>query len=102
MPFSWCQSTSLLGGKPKQGLHQYRIPGTDTAAIDFVATLLGAWLVSFLTHTSLVITTITVLVLGMIFHRLLCVKTATLQSSSVSFHVMFVTWIIFFILYVIT
>jgi hypothetical protein len=61
-------------GRPGKGIHSYRI--FDTAIVDYVLSLLGAMLITYLTSVPLVITTICILVLGIIFHILFGVDTA--------------------------
>ncbi len=60
-------------GKPKQGIHRFRIPGTDTALVDYLLTLLFVWLISALTKTSLVLWTLILFSLSLFFHFLFCV-----------------------------
>ena len=61
-------------GKSGEGIHKYRIPGTDTAAIDYIATLLLAWAISAKFKTSLVLTSIVLFLVAMICHWLFCVN----------------------------
>ena len=70
----FCRYSDVLG-RPGEGVHSIRIPGTPTAAVDFASTLLLAWLVSWSFSVSLSITTSTFLLLGMFFHALFCVDT---------------------------
>ena len=57
-----------LFGKPGEGIHRIRIPGTTTAATDYLVTLLLAWFISAIAKTPLVTTTMGLFVLGMVCH----------------------------------
>ena len=62
-------------GKPGQGVHSYRI--VNIAIVDVLFTLLGAYLINryFFNNKHLIKTTLILFILGIIFHRLFCVKT---------------------------
>ena len=60
-------------GKPGEGIHRIRIFGLGL--IDVVTTLLGAYLISYFSGVSLVYVIPAVLVLGVIVHRIFCVRT---------------------------
>jgi len=60
-------------GEPNKGIHSYRIFGIAIA--DVVMTLIGAWLISYFLKYSFVNTSITLFVLGIILHRVFCVRT---------------------------
>ncbi len=60
-------------GKPGEGIHRLRIFGLGL--IDVVTTLLGAYLISYFSGVSLVYVIPAVLVLGVIVHRIFCVRT---------------------------
>ena len=64
-------------GDPGKGIHAYRI--FDTALVDYILSLLGAMLMTYLTAIPLVLTTIIVLISGIIFHALFGVDTNTLR-----------------------
>ena len=68
-----CQFQDMFG-VPGVGLHKFRVPGTNTAAADYVLTLLLAWLLSAWLKCSLVQTTIVLFLLGALLHWLFCVK----------------------------
>ena len=57
-----------LFGKPGTGLHTYKFKGTSI--FDYLLTILGAFLITYLTDIPLVLTTIGLLILGIIFHLL--------------------------------
>lgn len=60
-------------GKPGQGVHSYRFMGV--AIIDVILTILVAWLISFLSGWTLWKCIVGMFVLGIIAHRLYCVRT---------------------------
>jgi len=62
-------------GYPGQGIHQYRFLGT--AIVDYLGSILIAMIITKFTKIPLVLTTIGVLVLGIILHLLFCLKTGT-------------------------
>ena len=70
---SLCNYSELLG-KPGIGLHTARIPGTNTAAADYLMTLLAAWGFSALVKTPLVPTTVILFLVGTLAHYLFCVR----------------------------
>ena len=60
-------------GKPKQGAHSYRI--FNIAIVDLVLTILAAYILSILTGYKFVYTLIFMFILGIISHRIFCVRT---------------------------
>lgn len=60
-------------GKPGEGIHRLRIFGLGL--IDVVTTLLGAYLISYFSGVSLVYVIPFTFVLGVIVHRIFCVRT---------------------------
>jgi hypothetical protein len=60
-------------GKPNTGIHSYRFMGVAIA--DVIMTLLGAMLISYFTKYSFLIVSVFLFILGIILHRLFCVKT---------------------------
>lgn len=76
-PFSKHQD---IFGKVGEGVHKIRIPGTDTALVDYVLTLLLAILLSYLTKWPLVLTTILMFIIGIILHTLFGVKTKAVKA----------------------
>jgi hypothetical protein len=68
-----CKYSDALGS-PGTGLHRARIPGTNTAAADYVLTLLAAWLISAMFAFPLVPTTVVLFICGSVLHLLFCVK----------------------------
>ena len=71
-----CQFQDALGAAGA-GVHRLRVPGTNTAAADYVTTLLVAWFLSAWLGCSLVLTTVTLFLLGVFLHWLFCVKIGT-------------------------
>ena len=62
-------------GVPGEGVHSTRFLGT--ALFDYIGTILGAMLLSKVTGIPLVLTTIGLLVLGIILHMVFCLRTGT-------------------------
>ena len=60
-------------GESGKGAHMFRL--FNSAAVDYILTILGAFLLTYLTHIPLVLTTIGLLVLGIILHMLFGVPT---------------------------
>ena len=60
-------------GVPKQGIHSYRFFGV--AIMDVIFTIIGAWIISYFTNKSLIFTLIFLFLLGIMLHRLFCVRT---------------------------
>ncbi len=60
-------------GKPKEGIHSYRI--FNIAIVDLVFTIIIAWLISYFFKISFIMTTIILLLLGIIMHKIFCVNT---------------------------
>ena len=67
-----CKYKDLLG-KPKEGIHSYRI--FNIAIADLLMTILAAILLSYIFKYSLIIILIILLLLGVILHRVFCVHT---------------------------
>lgn len=60
-------------GKPGEGIHRLRIFGLGL--IDVVTTLLGAYLISYFSGVSLVYVIPGTFILGIVLHRIFCVRT---------------------------
>jgi hypothetical protein len=69
---SLCQYKHALG-IPKQGIHSYRFFGV--AIMDVLMTIAGAWILSYVYKMSFIKTALFLFVLGIILHRLFCVRT---------------------------
>jgi hypothetical protein len=64
-------STAL--GIPGQGVHSYRI--ADIAVVDVILTLIAAYIITLITGIPFTYSAIGIFVLGIIAHRLFCVRT---------------------------
>jgi hypothetical protein len=62
-------------GKPDEGIHKYRDPIFNTAIVDVIFTIIGAFIISKYTDYSFIIILIILFILGIILHRLFCVRT---------------------------
>jgi len=60
-------------GKPDKGVHSYRFLGL--AIFDVTLTIIAAILISYFFKLPLLNTTICLFILGIILHRLFCVRT---------------------------
>ncbi len=69
---NFCQYSDLLG-KPGEGLHSIRI--FNIAIVDVILTIIGAYLVSLLFKIRFGPTLMIFFILGIIVHRLFCVRT---------------------------
>ena len=67
-----CKYKDALG-EPGKGVHSYRFMGVAIA--DVVMTVIGALLISFLIKKSFLLVLIILFILGIILHRLFCVRT---------------------------
>ena len=63
----------FIFGKPNEGAHSYRI--FNIAIVDTICTIIGAYLISNYFNIEFKETTIAIFLLGIIIHRLFCVKT---------------------------
>ena len=67
-----CKYQTALG-IPNKGIHSYRL--FDVAIIDVIFTVIGAIIISYFSKRSFIYTLIFLFLLGIILHRLFCVKT---------------------------
>jgi hypothetical protein len=67
-----CKYKNALG-EPKKGIHSYRLFGIAIA--DVIMTILGAFFISKLFNISFTYTTLFLFGLGILLHKLFCVKT---------------------------
>ena len=67
-----CKYKNALG-VPGQGVHSYRI--FNIAIVDVIMTIIGAYIISLMFRISFLYTTIALFILGIVSHRLFCVKT---------------------------
>lgn len=70
----FCQHQNVFG-KPREGVHAYRIPGVDLAAVDVIATFVLALIIYMLVGHSLGYITAGLFGLGIIAHALFGVPT---------------------------
>ena len=78
-PFS---KFNKIFGIPGKGVHSFRI--LDVAAVDYFLTLIGAFLLSYLTQVPLVLSTIGLLILGIILHTLFGIPTNAVKYLGLS------------------
>ena len=69
---SLCKYKDALG-RPNKGIHKYRI--FNIAIVDVIMTIIGAWIISWIFNFSFWITLLILFLLGIILHRIFCVKT---------------------------
>jgi len=67
-----CKYKNSLG-IPKKGIHSRRF--LDLAINDVIMTIIGAILISYFFSISLIYTLISLFIIGIILHRLFCVRT---------------------------
>ena len=60
-------------GVPNQGIHSHRFIGL--AIVDVIFTIIGAMIISYFSKGSFIYTLIFLFLLGIILHRLFCVRT---------------------------
>ena len=60
-------------GEPRKGTHELRI--FDFALLDILQTLLGAFIISKIMHWNVLYVTIGLFLMGILAHRLFCVRT---------------------------
>jgi hypothetical protein len=68
----FCKYKHIFGAEG-EGAHKYRI--FNIAIIDTVLTVIGAWIISRLIRKPFWIVFLVVFILGILLHRLFCVKT---------------------------
>ena len=67
-----CKYKNALG-EPRKGIHSYRFFGV--AIMDVIMTLIGAAIISYFSGYSFLYVAIFLFILGIILHRLFCVRT---------------------------
>lgn len=67
-----CQYRNIFG-EPGQGAHKYRV--FNIAIVDTVLTVLLAYIISYISGVSLMYVIPGTFLLGIVFHRLFCVRT---------------------------
>ena len=69
---SLCKYKNMLG-EPNKGVHSYRLFGV--AIVDVIMTLVAAYIISYFFKYSFFYTSIILFTLGIVLHRLFCVRT---------------------------
>jgi len=72
--YNLCKYKDILG-KPNQGVHSYRI--FDIAIVDVLLTIIAAYILSIVTKYKFIYTLPFMFILGIISHRIFCVRTTT-------------------------
>ena len=72
MSLSLCQYKNIFG-KPREGLRKYRI--FDIAIYDTLVVILIGWVLAWVTKIHIAIVLLALFILGIITHRLFCVRT---------------------------
>ena len=67
-----CKYKNALG-IPGDGIHSYRI--FNIAIVDVIMTFMGGFLISYLFNTNLLKTLIVLFILGILLHKIFCVRT---------------------------
>jgi len=67
-----CKYKNSLG-IPNEGVHSYRLFGV--AIVDVIMTIIAAYIISYFTKIKFLYTLIFLFTLGIMLHRLFCVKT---------------------------
>lgn len=73
MSNSRCPYKNLFG-RPGEGIHKYRFMGVGI--VDVLVTIIVCILIAWILKWSLLYTTISVFLLGIVVHRIFCVRTA--------------------------
>lgn len=69
---SLCKYKNMFGA-PNTGVHSYRI--FNVAIVDLAMTVIGAYIISVLIKKPVLNTFLVVFIIGIIMHRLFCVRT---------------------------
>lgn len=62
-------------GKPREGIHSYRIPVLDIALFDTLLTLLLAKVISIVFKIPFVLSLVVCFLSGIVLHKVFCVET---------------------------
>jgi fatty acid desaturase len=76
MSINLCKYRNILG-KPKQGIHSYRI--FNIAIADVIMTIIGSYILSYIFKWPFWWTLFILFILGILLHKLFCVKTTINQ-----------------------
>jgi hypothetical protein len=69
-----CQYQDIFG-KPRQGIHKYRIPILDIALADTLLTVALAFIVSKVFNIPFAVSFIIFILIGIVLHKIFCVNT---------------------------
>ena len=72
MSSPFCKYSGILG-KPREGIHSFRI--FDIAIVDVILTFVLAWFINLKLKTNYFIVLLFCFLLGILLHKLFCVKT---------------------------
>jgi hypothetical protein len=76
----FCEYKDLFG-KPREGVHKYRIPILDLALIDVIMTIFGAYLISRYTRYNRFWKVLFIMwIISIIMHTLFCVETSVQKT----------------------
>ena len=64
-------------GAPGTGIHQYKFKGTSI--IDYLLTIIGAFIITYYTDIPLVLTTIGLFIIGILIHNLFGLETQAIK-----------------------
>jgi hypothetical protein len=67
-----CQYKDMFG-KVDEGVHSYRV--FNIAIVDVLATVVGAYIISYVTNKSFIGILIALFILGVLMHHIFCVQT---------------------------
>jgi len=70
--FGLCKDKNIFGA-PETGIHSYRLFGV--AIMDVIMTIIGSIIISFFTGWKVSYTLIGLFLLGILLHRMFCVRT---------------------------
>jgi hypothetical protein len=76
----FCKYKDALG-VPNEGIHRHRLFGF--AIVDVVMTILGAFLISWLFKVKLWMSVVGLFALGVVLHKVFCVKTAFAKMTGI-------------------
>ncbi len=76
MSINLCKYRNILG-KPKQGIHSYRI--FNIAIADVIMTIIGSYILSYIFKWPFWWTLFILFILGILLHKRFCVKTTINQ-----------------------
>ncbi len=69
---NFCKYKDLFG-KPNTGIHKYRI--FDIAIFDVIVVIICSWIIAWFLHIPFWITLAIIFAIGIVIHRLFCVRT---------------------------